>query len=317
MIRNKRLLPLIVLLVLITPFLSAQSSTQPDSGTILFAKGVDLFKQGMYTESADAFHAIFEKEGKRELGIDAAYLEVLARVNAAEFAKAQELADVFLASFPESEYKADLLYQRGRIAFQSGDYQEAIARFTHFMETQAGSPLLSSALFWRAESLYLLGRTKDAFEEYTRLASEYPDSPKLNLAQWRLELIGVESRAGVLKRIVDFDQAQGLQRLEDTARADFRMERDLEREHLLIMTLRSLYGFAGSWRMPLYAEKTVIETVPPRAPPQSDPALTQASAKAAMEMAKVNRLKELLAAKNAALELLARTLLAFAEGLTK
>jgi hypothetical protein len=90
------------------------------------------------------------------------------------------------------------------------------------------------------------------------------------------------------------------------------------------MNLRSFYGFAGSWRTPLYAERTIVTVAAPavaqpvveapvQAPAQPDPLIAQA----ALEMSKANRLKELLGAKNAALELLANTLLAFAEELSK
>jgi outer membrane protein assembly factor BamD (BamD/ComL family) len=324
MIRNERFLPFIVLFLLIPAFLMAQDPGQTENEEILFAKGFDLFKQGMYVESAEAFHAIAAKEGNNNLGVEAAYLEVIARIDAVDLEKAQVLTDAFLAKNPDNEHSIDLLYQRGRIAFLYGDYEEAISRFTHFTQEQRGSQLLPSALFWRAESLYLLGRTKDAFEELTLLVKNYPDSSKRGLAEWRLEVIGLESREGVLKRVVDFNKAKSLQGQEDEAYADSRKERDLEREHLLVMNLRSLYGFAGSWRTPLYAERTIVAVAAPavaqpvvetpvQAPVQPDPLIAQA----ALEMSKANRLKELLGAKNAALELLANTLLAFAEELSK
>jgi tetratricopeptide (TPR) repeat protein len=329
--RNEWLLLLIPVFFLIPAILLAQGSPigspqgapisvqKPYDGDILFTRGFDLFKQGQYAESAEVFRVIAETEESDSLGIESAYLEVIARIDAVDLSRAQVLADAFLTKNPNSGHVVDLLYQRGRIAFLSGDYEEAVSRFTHFTQEQSGSQLLPSAIFWRAESLYLLGRTREAFEELTLLMKDYPDSPMQGLAEWRLEVIGLESRQGALKRLVDFDKAQSLQRQEDGALSDARREQKLEREHLLVMNLRSSYGFAGSWRTPLYAEKTVVKAAAPSpvvaapVPAQPDPLIAQA----AVEMSKANRLKELLAAKNATLEILTKTLLAFAEELSK
>jgi outer membrane protein assembly factor BamD (BamD/ComL family) len=325
--RNASLLLIVFLLLLVPALLSAQDTPQNYDASLLFAKGFDLFKRGLYAESAEAFGAVAEGRENEAVGIEAAYFEVIARIDSGDLAKAEALADAFLARNAGSDHAVDLLYQRGRIAFLSADYEAAIARFTDFAATQAGSELVSSALFWRAESEYLLGRTRNAYEELVSLLKLYPATPKRDLAEWRLEAIGLESRAGALRRTLDFEEEQGFERLEDRGLSDARKERELEREHLLVSSLRSLYGFEGGyWRMPLYAERTIVEVAPP-VPAGPDPAIAAAqaqasaaalaTAQAALELAKANRLKELLAAKNATLELLAQRLLAFAEELAK
>ena len=220
-----------------------------------------------------------------------------------------------------------------------GRYRDALGEFFSFMSEYPASQNFAQALFFHSESLYLLGRGKDAAEGYRRIVMEFPDSPNRNTAGWRLEVIGIEAREARLARLLEFERRESIGNLARGSAVERWEEHVSERAYYLIRRLRSAYGLNGSWKLPLYVEKpkeilpAVAPKTEPTLPPLPAPDIpatrameearklmdeAQAQAQAnALELLRLSRLNDLLAAKNAALRLLAAKLEAFASEVSK
>lgn len=314
---NKKMLSMAaaVLLAILPHVASAQeASAQEADLQVLFAKAYDLFSQGSYADSSDAFLALASKAQGASLAVDAGYLALLSLVNAGKASEARIAAESLMTRYPESPYSSEIEYQRSRADYMLGDFSAALSGFERFTEKYPESAACSSALFWRAESLLALGRAAEALDAYQDLLARFPGSPKRDAAEWRLESLGYAAREGRARRIDEFLQTD-VERREATAEAaEPSFEQRRERTYLLVRTLRGAYGMKGGWSLPLYADMNVPGL--PAASAERQALQAQASANA-LEALRVSRLKELLAAKAETLRLLAQKLEQFASEVAK
>lgn len=287
---------------------------------IAFAKAFDLFRQGNFREAALAYGWLFSEISSSDssLAEQSAYMQLISTFNAGQYDETKILAEAYLARFPESERFVDIQYQEARIAFAEKRYDDAIQLFTDFI-TQYESikdlqEFVSQALFWRSESFYQLGRLTEAFSGFSALADNYPNTSKKNEALQRIEIIGAESRERFQRRVIDFNLKESLQMQSRMEQTEKYAEQLLERYALLVRHLRSIYGLGQPGRLPLYANALAMPPTPSPPPPQviiaeqSQPVNTISN----LEVARNNRLKKLLSAKQRVLSLLADKLLNYA-----
>ena len=334
------------MMIVIAIFIAALpvAASDHDDPSLLFSKAFDLFRRGYYSEAAEAFSALEGRESAvpdSKIAADAGYLGVIALLNSGDAEGAHQAAERFMTKYPSSPNLPEVKYQAARAAFMLGRYREALGEFFSFMSEYPASQNFAQALFFHSESLYLLGRGKDAVEGYRRILSEFPDSPNRNTAIGRLEVIGIEAREARLARLLEFERRESLGSLARGSVVERWEEHVSERAYYLIRRLRSAYGLNGSWKLPLYVEKPreILPAVAPKTEPAPTPAplpapdvsatrameearklMDEARAQAqanALELLRLSRLNDLLAAKNAALRLLATKLEAFAAEVSK
>lgn len=308
---KKKLRLMSIILLMVAPRVMGAQALDPQ---VLFAKAYDLFTQGRYGESADAFSALSAQAMDAPLARDADYLALLSLVNVGRAAEAGALAESFAARYPGSAYIPEVEYQRCRITFMLGDYEAALAAFGRFMRKYPESANYSAALFWRAESLLALGRDAEAFEGYSSILASFPGSPKRDAAEWRLESLGYAARAGKVSRFDDYSRAGEAQRQATEEADEPAFEQKRERMSILVRTLRAAYGMQGGWDLPLYADMN-IPGLPAAAAERR--ALEAQAAANALDARRVNHLKELLAAKAETLRLLAQKLEQYAAEVVK
>jgi len=77
-------------------------------------------------------------------------------------------------------------YQQGRMLFDQEKFPEAILAFSAFLEQNPGHSLASSAQYTIAESYYREGDYGVADTEFQKLATRYPNSPRVSFALVRL-----------------------------------------------------------------------------------------------------------------------------------
>lgn len=308
-------------LLAITPCLAVaeQSSAETAKAAsldlqVLFAKAYDLFSQGRYADSSDAFSALAAKAEGGALAVDAGYLALLSLINAGMAEDAGTLAESMMARYPESAYLPEIEYQRCRADYLLGNYEAAAAGFARFTQKHPEGAECASALFWRAESLLALGRTPDALDGYMELIARFPGSQKRDAASWRLESLGFAARGGRAQRVEEFRKMDDERRRAAAEMAEPIIEQRRERTRLLVRGLRVAYGMQGAWYLPLYADMSAAGL--PGAAAERQALQAQANANA-MEALRVNRLKELLAAKAETLRLLAQKLQQFAAEVSK
>lgn len=67
---------------------------------------------------------------------------------------------------PELAVSEQTDFDRAKLAFDSGSYEQAVIEFATFTETYSGGPLAGEAHFWRGEALSRLGDTSAAARAY-------------------------------------------------------------------------------------------------------------------------------------------------------
>lgn len=146
--------------------------------------GKALFATGRFSESK----VFFDRAARDLLTMEeAGYWQILSRIALGEGASTLETIENYRKMYPEGRFLPDLLYQRGRLQYQTGEYLAAYESFKWFIELRLiDHPLRSSAIFWLGECLVAMGWYDQAKTVYTSLLRDYPDSIKRNEAQERL-----------------------------------------------------------------------------------------------------------------------------------
>jgi tol-pal system protein YbgF len=90
---------------------------------------------------------------------------------------------------------------------KQGQYQQAIKGFRAFLTQYADSPLADNAQYWIAEGAYVLRNYKVAQDEFAKVMSSYPNSPKapdalLKIGYIHQELNNAEQARKTLKDVV-------------------------------------------------------------------------------------------------------------------
>lgn len=77
-------------------------------------------------------------------------------------------------------------FQQGKLLFDQEKYPESILAFSAFLETNRNHPLASSAQYYIGENYYRQSDYAVADTEFQKLASHYPQSPRVSYALVRL-----------------------------------------------------------------------------------------------------------------------------------
>ena len=87
------------------------------------------------------------------------------------------------AGFPETEKDALKLFEKGRKECFEQKWKKAHKRFDEFRRKYSGSQYSDDVCFLAGNALeHIPGREKEAFETYTALLNDYPDSPWIDNA---------------------------------------------------------------------------------------------------------------------------------------
>ena len=121
--------------------------------------------------------------------------------------------------------KADKLYTAALALFSNRDYQQAAVKFQEFVSLYPDHKLAGNAQYWIGECYYSQKRFADAAEEFSRVETSYPASPKVPAALLKkglslAELKRLPEAQAALQRIVErYGQS------EEALRAKERLER--------------------------------------------------------------------------------------------
>jgi len=192
----------IALLFILLFSLSAQSAPHSMEA---FSSAFDAYRRGEYQSAASAFVRLSQDESENALAPESLFMAAQSYFNAADYPTAYSTCEEFLQKYPAHAKTPDIEYQLGRILYKTKDYQGAVASFDRFLEKYSANPLEPSALFWKAESYYQMGDVADSYPLFNEVISRWPESEKASLAQWRLNVMGLEVREAKLMRVAEFE----------------------------------------------------------------------------------------------------------------
>ncbi len=201
------------------PGQQAAPASRDDPKAALLA-GVELFGQERYRDALDVFGKVLADPRAKDERPEAAYWSVLSYLAVGDQATAAASIDAFVSAYPSSPRLPDLLYQRGRILYSRGSYEEAIKVFAAFSEAAPDSDLFPSALYWSGECLYALGRLEEAERAFAAVVQKYPQSVKVEAASYRRSLIGLEYRQRELLKLLTWSHEESLRSVEEFRRRE-------------------------------------------------------------------------------------------------
>ena len=96
----------------------------------------------------------------------------------AQYDKAEDALRAFVEAYPEDELAGNAQYWLGETYYVRGEYEEASVHFLRGYRKYADSPKGPDNLLKLGMSLASLGKTDEACAAWSRLAEEFPSSPK-------------------------------------------------------------------------------------------------------------------------------------------
>lgn len=162
------------------------------SGMTAFVEGCKAYSGGDWT---NAVFMLKKAVGYPEYSNpDAYYMLICSEINAGEDKSALDDCDFYLENYPDSVYYSRIQFYKGRILYNLGEYESAVIVLSDFCHQNEKDDLYSSALFYIGESLFEGYRYAEANSIYQRIVDEFPESPKVPAAQYRIESIAQRQR---------------------------------------------------------------------------------------------------------------------------
>ncbi|HOE17772.1 MAG TPA: tol-pal system protein YbgF [Syntrophorhabdaceae bacterium] len=108
----------------------------------------------------------------------------------------------------EADARYENAYKEAFNAYQKGAYDEAIIKFTKFIESHGGTPLVPNAYYWTGESYMNLKNYEKAIVSFQEVIDKYPKSEKapralLSQAEAFSQTKDKKSSTTLLKRIIE------------------------------------------------------------------------------------------------------------------
>lgn len=114
------------------------------------------------------------------------YGTIMANASLKRIARAQELCEKFIATFPDSSEVGNISELFGMLAYQSGDLQKAVDNF----EKAKGFPKVDKErmLYLKGNVLFEMQKFQDAVTEFEILKKDFPQSAYIDDATYRIAL---------------------------------------------------------------------------------------------------------------------------------
>ena len=163
------------------------ASGTSESAASAFVEGCRAYSQGDWTSAEFMLKkAVAYPENHNP---DAYYMLISSEMYAGDHKSALDDCNIFLEKFPNSIYLPRIKYQKGRILYNLGEYENAILTLSDFCHQNTNDEMYSYALFYIGESLYACYKYDDARMIFERIVQDYSNSPKADAAQYRIESI--------------------------------------------------------------------------------------------------------------------------------
>ncbi|MCZ6807143.1 MAG: transglycosylase SLT domain-containing protein [Deltaproteobacteria bacterium] len=147
---------------------------------------------GRWDDAIDQFEKLEKEAPGHRLADDASYRAALAELeNGRDKAALARLASIW-ERYPEGDMWPRALFRLGWIELRNGRHERAFHHFDELVERggdEHEEGITGRANYWRARSLFLMGRRIDAVEAYAEIAERWPLRYYAQQALWRLHEI--------------------------------------------------------------------------------------------------------------------------------
>lgn len=189
----------------------ALCAQQRAAGANRLRAGVELYGRGLWDEAAGELRRCQSETADAGVRAEAQFWIGMSEIAAGHYREALLGFDEIPRLDPSSPRRQDALYQKGRVLYQLGNYNEAIILFKNYADNihvdggsarggraeERNSRIASSdgynrkaaAIFWMGECLYALDEFDRAASMYKTIIEQYSSSVKNEAALQRLAMI--------------------------------------------------------------------------------------------------------------------------------
>lgn len=192
------------------------------SSLCLFAQdplmaGLDAYARSDWSTATLSFRKAVSLPGA---GAESWYWLVMSELSAEEYETALVDIDRFAASFPGDARVADTRYQKGRVQYILGRYEDSIKTLYQYLVVFPDHQMAASAYYWIGECLYSVGRFDEARSIFRIVLDKYPQAIKREASVYRISLIEQTAKEEELLKLLKMSHEESLKIIEDYQRRE-------------------------------------------------------------------------------------------------
>jgi tetratricopeptide (TPR) repeat protein len=214
--------PVILGLLLLAQGLGAQQSGNSQF-LAKFQEGSRSYGEMRLFEAAAQFRNAQEISKNANDWAQAAYWVILTELALGDYGSAVRDMDELDRIAPKSSFARDMVYHRARAYYNQGFFEDALINFKRYNDsvTQDGSEAAdrkAAAFFWMGECLYSIGQFGEAEKFYSWVIAKYPNSPKVEISGYRIDLIKQKKIETELLSLLRWSHEESLRNSEENQR---------------------------------------------------------------------------------------------------
>ncbi|MCL2808726.1 MAG: hypothetical protein FWD24_01530 [Treponema sp.] len=221
--RNYIFCPFLLIFILFPVFSSFGLELEQETYTRRFQNGAQLYNIFRFEEAAIEFRRAQEISRTANDRVAALYWVILSQLAYSDFGSAIRDMDELERIAPNSTFARDIVYHRARVYHMRGFHEDAIFLFNRYNASTNDSDRESAdrraaAFFWIGECLYALNQFDEAEKFYAWVIGRYPESPKIEAAAYRLDLIKHKKIEAELLALLQWSHEESLRTSEEHQR---------------------------------------------------------------------------------------------------
>ncbi len=215
--------PLLFGLFLLVPLFAWTQQIPGEQFLNRFQNGNRFYREGRMAEAAAQFRFAQEVAAERNDWAHALYWVIMAELALGDYGSALRDIDELEKKAPASVFARDIVYYRARVYFNQGFFEDALVLFMRYNDTVTDNNAQeadrkAAAFFWIGESLYSMGRFDDAEKFFAWVIAKYPNSPKIEVSNYRIDLIKQKKIEAELLALLRWSHEESLRNSEDYQR---------------------------------------------------------------------------------------------------
>jgi len=188
-----------------------------------FQEGSRSYGEMRMYEAAAQFRNAQEISKNANDWAQATYWVILTELAIGDYGSALRDMDELDRIAPKSSFAKDMAYHRARAYYNQGYFEDALVYFKRYNDGIASndkeaSDRKAAAFFWMGECLYSMGQFNDAEKFYSWVILKYPNSPKVEVSSYRIDLIKQKKIEAELLSLLRWSHEESLRNSEDYQR---------------------------------------------------------------------------------------------------
>lgn len=218
---NKRAFTILAVFLLSAAMLFAQS------GQNFRQEGLDAYSKGQWQNAVLYLRRSLSLEKDAVKQAETLYWISLSEIALRDYEGALKDLKTLTDIDPVGKYSNEAMYQRGRIYYYQGNYEQAITVLKSYVDIAGETSSQAAGSYWIAESLFSLGRFSEARSMFSLINDKWPSSAKYEAAAYRIALIDQKTIEQELLTLLKWTHEESLKTFEDYQRRERSYEQAL------------------------------------------------------------------------------------------